>query len=106
MSRPPKISTGVPTILQNASPEARALGIGKHNLNVVVAEIEYRQLEELAAMQSDAEVGKLTVSDIVRSLIGQVLVESDSKFGGIVSELAVSSLEHQAAIEALRNKLK
>jgi hypothetical protein len=98
----PKQTREVPESLQHASPEAQALGMKKHALNILVTEYDFQRLDALAFFESGLDGPKITVSDIVRRVIDNELTTFDIEHDGILEQYAVRKLEFEASELAIR----
>jgi hypothetical protein len=62
-------------------------------------------LQEAAALERNKTGENITVSDIVRRVIGQGLEQINHKYDRGPENLALSSLEHQVTVNAARDKV-
>jgi hypothetical protein len=81
----------VPEGLANTSPEVLKLGTATHAANIVIPEMYWLMAGELAAARVQ------TVPDVVRQALTDKLNAADAESGGLLTKLAIESLEYEAA---------
>lgn len=100
--RPQKLAAEVPECLKSASPEAQALGMEPHAINVIIPEYTFLCLDTLAYLRTDINGPKVTVSDIVRTALDEMFACLDEEARDRVNQAAVRRLEFEASELAIR----